>query len=280
MNNYIENIKHNIETLNRLRVQIPEFDAHLTGVKENDDLIWTMRLGEFLSLFKYLQDKSDDTIYLRDIPSTTWKQLKPIILENCRSEFKKTLATKSEKQFQHTMQSRQSVRKYSSLWYNTTIKKALQGYVLANTIKFDNDIKLIDKWYLNKITVSDYIYTKKEIDATDSLISRITDQINGEEISRINVSQFTNKIREAIEKKITSIISVGCKLKCKDIPGDGLLTPGNIYTTIATYINGDGYLYVTVINDSNIQKQYMYTVFEELSKERNSQLDDLLSTFQ
>ena len=39
MNNYIENIKHNIETLNRLRVQIPEFDAHLTGVKENEDLI-------------------------------------------------------------------------------------------------------------------------------------------------------------------------------------------------------------------------------------------------
>lgn len=279
MANHIETIKKNIETLDKLRKQIPGFEEHLTGVKVDRELINNMRLHDFENFYMWLKDKTQDEIYLVGLVPLTWKELKPIVIKNTRSDFVKTVTAKSEKQFQHMMNSRQSLRKYSSLWRNADVLKGIQGYLLNNPlVKYDNYyINVYAKWYLQTLVPSDYIYTQKEIDATDELINKIADSINYDEVSRINVSQFSNKLTESIRAKILTVIKRGSKLKCKDAPGDGLLIPGKIYEVSGSSVNSDGFLYVTVNNESNNPRQYMYTVFEELSKERESQLDDLLN---
>ena len=275
----IEIITKNIETLDRLRKQIPEFDAHLTGVKVDHNLISNLRLYDFENIYIWLKDKTQDEIFLKNINPVTWKELKPLLLKNTHVDNIKAMTGKSEKQFHHMLTSRMSLRKYRYLWRNSEIVKAIQGYLMNNPlIKYDNSyINVFIKYYTNILVPSYYIYTQKEINATDDLINTVVNSIDYDGIARINVNQFTNKISEAIKDKIRSIIKRGSKLKCKDVPGDGFLVVGKIYEVNDTYISGDGFLYVNVKNENNQNVQYMYTVFEELSKERESQLFDLLN---
>lgn len=238
----------------------------------------------------------------------SFRNLKPIIFENTRTErFKTFIKNRTQKKFDAIFndadlfdrllngpwKSRPQMRRNGRMGYGTRKNERVEGfqiaivpiinYIILNDIEVNQ--KVLDdvdgrisesiRWYTSTVLSFDKV-PQKEIELTNKLLQTFMEVVDKEKIDfrKLNISY----VMSAISTKIKNAMKIpnGTKLKCvKDfelVTGEKLLEKGLMYEAKGTY-ERNGFLTVYVTNNQGKNNYYEYSYFEDVSMKR----DDLLS---
>lgn len=155
------------------------------------------------------------------------------------------------------------------------VESILMNYVIQNEINWDYSF---GKYYINNLPNFEY-KINEELEVTKDITKSIIRKINSMKFDfrRLNFNILKSEIESKIREKILSV-EKDEQIRClEEVPG---LTLNKVYFVRSYTIGSNGNLTVCIINDNNVERNYNYRIFENVSKLRDDKLDNLLAIFE
>ena len=291
-------IEKNLATFKEAKKQFPIIQKYIDGEVSSHALqsVGLQRFGTFYEFLKECETTNQNPIMKR----MTWRKLKPILVENCKSErFKTYLKNRTENQFIEILKNQDKYDKLmNGRWLRRPSRRrsgrrsdecisslkthyvAIINYIIQKEIDITHSDTFGNIWYSRETLDMTNTFVR-EMKITESLMKGIVDVIEESKIDfkKLNLDYISN----FVNTKLTNLMSIekGTSLKCiKDVtsnfnPGYKYLKEGTYYTVESSQIR-NGLLHVLVLTEQGRTEWHPFTNFEDVSFNRNSVLDSLL----
>lgn len=165
-------------------------------------------------------------------------------------------------------------RFYGDNFKNT--ETLLLNYIIINQIdfSFSGIYNKFGHYYINELPNFE-ISANKELEITNDISKSIIDKLENIEYDfrKLNFNILKSEIESKIKQKMLTV-EKGEQIRCIESQSD--LTLNKVYNVISYSIGPNGSLVVYLLNDSGVNKEYNYRIFENVSKLRD---DKILAIF-
>ena len=268
-------IKENLEILKIFLDKYPIFkDIESGDIMESS--LYGIGFDSIISFMRFKKDSEKNGMNLIYNRRVSFLEVKRKIVElNENFESTQMFSNKTEKSFIGIWKNYKSIHRYlkiKNISFTPGINKSLPiiyNYLSQN--KIDVGFSLDWTHYSKKLNIPE-LYSR-EMNMTKSLIDSFLEYAKEDEldIRKSNIKLLTSELKSKLSK--LAVIDPGSQLKC--ISDHSGVTIGKYYTNLKSQINGYGFIEVRIKNNVDIESWIPYSVFEEVSRNRQDILRNL-----
>lgn len=239
---------------------------------------------EFIDWINRISEAGQSVVYNHQI---SFNELKEVLVQNAIDvEVKDFLKKKTRRgmisflnsdlfsDYNGGYRGRRGRRKiYSNNFFNSTC--IISNYLIQNP-----DIVLessrIHNYYTTEIPNFE-AQVNTELEITNDICKSIVRKIKTikYDFRKLNFELLKTQIEKTIKDRMLSVDS-GEQIKCIEESQIGGVTFNKIYSVNSYSMNG-GKLMVSITNDSGVNRDYNYRIFESVAKSRENSIDEILS---
>lgn len=271
----IDVVRENLELLKIFLDKYPIFkDIEKGDVLESS--LYGIGFDNMISFMRFKRDSEKNGMNLIYNRRVSFLEVKRKIVE-LNENFGSTqiFSNKTEKSFIGMWKKYKSIHRYLKI-KNTSFAPGINKsipiiYNYLSQNKIDVGFSLEWTHYSKKLQIPE-LYSR-EMTMTKSLIDSFLEYAKEDEldIRKSNIKLLTSELKSKLSK--LAVIDPGCLLKC--ISDHSGVTIGKYYTNLKSQVNGYGFIEVKIKNNVDIESWIPYSVFEEVSRNRQDILRNL-----
>jgi hypothetical protein len=272
-----ENIKYNLELLEDVKKEYPILQDFENGIVSRDSLS-NVGLDNFVELINFKKQCSNTgdqkVIYDEKI---TFKELKQKVSDLSYGKSKSIILRKKNDDFLKIFTDYKVNRRYtrtSNASYCSGLESGapiIVNYFIQNSIDIYDGYLRGATFYLNKLT-KPKLYSR-ELKMTQNFIDEFVNYTKEKDLDlrKCNIKSLVSELNH----RLKSMMNVESGLLVKCISEKKGFTIDKLYEVIDSRVNYNGYLEVKLIDDKQVESYVTYSVFEEVSRQRNDIFKEL-----
>lgn len=272
-----ENIKYNLEILEEVKKDYPILQDFEDGVVSRDSLN-NVGLDNFVELINFKKQCSNagiqKVIYDDKI---TFKELKQKVSDLSYGKSKSIILRKKSDDFIKIFTDYKVNRRYtrtSNASYCSGLESGtpiIVNYFIQNSIDIYDGYLKGAHFYLNKLT-KPKLYSR-ELKMTQNFIDEFVNYTKDKDLDlrKCNIKSLISELNHRLKSMMN--IESGLLVKC--ISEKKGFTLDKLYEVIDSRVNYNGYLEVKLIDDKGVESYVAYSIFEEVSRQRNDIFKEL-----
>jgi len=277
----ISTIKENLNNLDNFLESYPIF-RDLQDGRVLESSLYGIGFDSVISFMKFKRESEKNGMHLLYDRRVSYLEVKRKIVElNSNLDSSRIFSNKSEKSFIGMWKDFKIVNRYTkhrNKSFACGLKNAfpiIYNYLSQNKIDVDYYIKSfgnLDFGYYTMKFQMPSLYSR-EMNMTKNLVQEFIKYVKNDDLDlrKCNIKTLTSELKSELVK--IAIVDPGSQLKCiSDYSG---ITVNNHYKNIKSQVNNNGFVDVQIINDSGKEIWCPYSVFEEVSRNRQDILKNL-----